>query len=94
MQRGDCLPGGFNAMRPCPYERCRHHVLEVVRSSYARASRPLSEDGATCTLDVADDGVHSLDEVGEVLGLSRQRVNQIVQKGMALFRFAIPPEPR
>jgi len=31
----------------------------------------------TCALDVADDGGHTLDEVAELVGLTRERVRQI-----------------
>ncbi|HEY3494807.1 MAG TPA: sigma factor-like helix-turn-helix DNA-binding protein [Polyangiaceae bacterium] len=50
--------------RPCPFDRCRHH-LGAVRA------------GESCSLDVADRGEHSLREVGEFLGVSHARVEQI-----------------
>ena len=60
--RGDCLPGGVNEARPCPWSRCQWN---------------LDSDGESCVLDVADQGGLALDAVGEILGLSRERVRQI-----------------
>jgi hypothetical protein len=49
--------------RPCPEVRCRHHLG--------------NGDAETCSLDVADRGEHTLDEVGELMGISYERVRQI-----------------
>lgn len=46
----------------------------------------LDEMTDTCALDVADRGEHTLEEVGEVLGVVRERVRQIVEQGAASFR--------
>ncbi len=48
--------------RPCPWRTCRHHF-----------------DGPTesCALDVADRGEHSQVEIAELMGLSRQRIQQL-----------------
>ena len=64
--RKDCLPGGFNAKRPCPWETCRWH-LPMVRE----------EARFTCVLDAADQGGMGLDEVGDLLGLTIERVKII-----------------
>lgn len=78
--RGNCLPGGTNALRPCPWVSCRWHLL--VDGVYGNGDVKLSHPDVeampeTCALDVADrDGV-SLDEIGKVLNLSRERVRQI-----------------
>lgn len=53
--RGDCLPGGHNEARPCPFAACRYHLavhadgpdLIVVRED-------VSELPHTCALDIAD----------------------------------------
>lgn len=79
--RGDCryLP------RPCPWVGCKWHLLFDVLGR--RKSRELAPELAaefmfngmrrTCALDVADDGGGSFEDVGEVLQVSRQRVQQI-----------------
>ena len=40
----------------------------------------------TCALDVADRGDHTLEEIGDILGLTRERVRQIADKGLDSFR--------
>ncbi len=89
--RGECIDG----MRPCPWVGCRHHLyLDVV----VIAGKPKIMTGFptlqpwempyTCSLDVADEGPRSLDEIGCLIGegprinshgaLSRERVRQII----------------
>lgn len=60
--RKECLPGGPNEQRPCRQDSCPYH---------------LSHERESCTLDVADRGGATLDEVSDYLGLSRERVRQI-----------------
>jgi hypothetical protein len=82
--RGDCE----NMPRPCPWLSCRHHlalVVNVTRFSQQAVRSPfagvmegdLSEMKQTCSLDVADDGEHTLEEVADVMGVTRQRVEAI-----------------
>jgi DNA-directed RNA polymerase sigma subunit (sigma70/sigma32) len=37
-------------------------------------------------LDVADEGVHTLEEVGNIFGLTRERVRQILAAAIAKLR--------
>jgi hypothetical protein len=60
--RGDCLVGGENSLRPCRRSECRHHMVHPKHS---------------CVLDLADRGGMTLEEVGEVFGLTRERIRQI-----------------
>jgi len=62
--RGDCLPGGRNAARPCPYARCRHNLLvDIIPNPSGGAPRvyenfpgvPPQDLVATCVLDVVDE---------------------------------------
>lgn len=83
--RGDCLPGGTNAARPCPWVTCRHHLyLDVNPESGAvKLNFPDREPWdlvETCALDVAgniDDGGNTLDVVGRFLNVTRERVRQL-----------------
>lgn len=54
----------------CPMTQCRWHLL---RDSHRTE---LPADGC-CALDVADRGGETLQEVGELLGVSRERVRQL-----------------
>lgn len=67
--RGDCLAGGRNAARPCGWLVCRHNI----------AAEPGWSGGDSCALDVADQhpGGVTLEEIGQTLGLTRERVRQI-----------------
>lgn len=91
MRRADCIDGP----RPCPWLSCRHHLaLDVGSSGSITVYPPADEDGElaleamadTCSLDVADRGEHTLEEVGEVLGVVRERVRQIVDVALERVR--------
>ncbi|MFH0899066.1 MAG: sigma factor-like helix-turn-helix DNA-binding protein [Pseudomonadota bacterium] len=62
--RADCEHGP----RPCPWNTCRYHLA---RDSYAE---PMVE---TCALDVARRGGINLEETGQILGMTRERIRQI-----------------
>lgn len=68
--RGDCLPGGINEARPCPYNLCRWYLY------------PSESTEATCVLDVADQGGATLEQISKFLGVTRERVRQIEEKAL------------
>lgn len=78
--RGDCLPGGSNEERPCRYRGCRWH-LDRERRWMDR----VADFSESCALDVADRGGVTLEELGDLLGLTRERVRQIEEEAMERF---------
>lgn len=88
--RADCERGGFNEARPCPFVSCRYHLFEEFAG--ATSEEDLLIMPYTCVLDVADEGGLTLEAVGDVLGVSRQRIEQI--EGVALRKLSRKPELR
>lgn len=87
-RRGDCLPGGRNAARPCPWVSCRWHLYLNVSFTTGAISCPhhgleLWEISETCALDVAERGGITLEEAGVLLNITRERVRQIEANGLA-----------
>ena len=77
--------------RPCPYVSCSHHLyLDVNPSSGAiKLNFPhleVWEMQETCALDVADRGGITLEEVGEILNLTRERIRQVEVRGLSRMR--------
>ena len=54
--RADCLPGGCNQARPCPWVSCRHHLAIDVTSKgkVKELWEDLEAAPVTCALDVVD----------------------------------------
>lgn len=85
--RAECLQGE-HAARPCPFVSCKHHLyLDVSpRSGAYRLNFPhleVWELPETCALDVADRGGITLEEVGVITNLTRERVRQVETKSLA-----------
>ena len=85
--RGDCLNGGSNAQRPCPFVSCRWHL--AIDISYKGAlkinfpDREVDELAETCALDVADRGGELLEVVATYMNLTRERVRQVKDRAIA-----------
>ena len=81
--REDCL----NGPRPCPFVGCKHHLyLDVSRHGSIKVNFPDLEPwelAESCALDVADRGGLTLDEVGVVMNLTRERIRQVEVKALA-----------
>jgi hypothetical protein len=76
------------APRPCPYVSCQHHLyLDVsARTGAIKLNFPdleVWEMSETCALDVADRGGTTLEEVGAIMNLTRERIRQVEVKGLA-----------
>ncbi len=82
--RAECLDG----QRPCPFVSCAHHLyLDVSpRTGAIKLNFPdleVTEMTETCALDVADRGGTTLEEVGAIMNLTRERIRQVEVKGLA-----------
>ncbi len=87
--RSECRMGE----RPCPYVSCKYHLYLDVnpRTGSIKLNFPgleVWELTETCSLDVADRGGITLEEVGEVLNLTRERIRQVESKGLEKLREA------
>ncbi len=85
--RSDCA----NSERPCPFISCAHHLyLDVNPDSGAiKLNFPhleVWEMAETCSLDVADRGGITLEEVGSILNLTRERIRQVEVRGLYKIR--------
>ncbi len=74
--------------RPCPFVSCKFHLyidVHPVRGSIKLNFPDLEiwEMTETCALDVADRGGITLEEVGEIMNLTRERVRQVETAGLA-----------
>ena len=79
--RGDCIRG----IRPCPYVGCKHHLYLCVNEEtgsikFNHPDKEVWELEDTCALDLADQGGMTLDGVGQVMNLSRERIRQLERK--------------
>jgi hypothetical protein len=82
--RADCAGGA----RPCPFVSCKHHLfLDVsARTGAIKLNFPdleVWEMSETCALDIADRGGTTLEEVGAIMNLTRERIRQVEVKGLA-----------
>lgn len=73
LTRGECP-----TFRPCPHYTCRYNL----QTHMNRYTFRITEQHDSCALDIADKGRHTLEEVGEYMGITRERVRQI--EGIAL----------
>lgn len=81
--RADCIDGP----RPCPWVACRFHLYGDLRrngKSYKPYYPELEpwEIAETCTLDVADRGDHTLEQIGQLLNVVGERVSQVEEQAL------------
>jgi len=85
--------------RPCPFVSCSHHLyLDVNPETGAiKLNFPhleVWEMAETCSLDVADRGGITLEEVGAIMNLTRERIRQVETRGLLKLRAIAEDEPR
>jgi hypothetical protein len=83
MTRSECR----DAPRPCPWVSCKHHLYLDInpRTGSIKLNFPDLEPWElqhTCALDVADNGALTLEEIGLITNLTRERVRQVEVRGL------------
>jgi hypothetical protein len=89
LTRGECVDG----IRPCPFVSCKHHLY--LEAKAATGSIRINSGGVppwrmatTCSLDVADAGGTTVENIGNLLNISRERVRQIELEAVEKMRKA------
>ncbi|HEY6728728.1 MAG TPA: sigma factor-like helix-turn-helix DNA-binding protein [Polyangiaceae bacterium] len=82
--REECVEGP----RPCPFVSCKHHLYIDVspRTGAIKLNFPdleVWDMGESCALDVADRGGTTLEDVGAIMNLTRERIRQVEVKALA-----------
>ena len=81
IERPRCRADCENDERPCPWVSCKHHLyIDVEKPGSLKSNFPrkeLWELEETCALDVAARGGETLEEIGQLLQITRERVRQI-----------------
>ena len=89
--RGECK----DMPRPCPFVSCKHHLYLDVNPETGSIKLNFPdlepwEMKETCALDVADRGGITLEEVGEILNLTRERIRQVEVRGLLKLKMGEP----
>ncbi len=76
-----------DAQRPCPWVACKHHLYLDINPTTGsiKINFPDLEPwelAHTCALDVADGGGLTLEEIGVITNLTRERVRQVEVRGL------------
>ena len=87
--RGDCL----ESARPCPWSGCRWHMHTDVNPEVGSLQLNFPDHSPldlaqTCALDIADLGGVTLEDCGQVMNITRERVRQIEADAMRKLRAA------
>ena len=82
--RADCV----NGPRPCMFVSCKHNLYLDVNPETGSIKlnfpdKEIWELEHTCALDVAEKGGITLEEVGEIMNLTRERIRQLETRGLA-----------
>lgn len=85
--RSECVDGP----RPCLFVSCKHHLYLDVNPQTGSVKlnfpdKEIWELEETCALDVADRGGITLEEVGTIMNLTRERIRQVESRGLYKLR--------
>ena len=93
--RADCI----NSPRPCVFVSCKYNLYLDVNPETGSVKmnfpdKEIWELEYTCALDVAEKGGITLEEVGEIMNLTRERIRQVETRGLEKVRTATEAEPK
>jgi hypothetical protein len=82
-------------LRPCPWVACKHHLYLDINpeTGSIKINFPELEPWElkhTCALDVAERGGITLEEVGEIMNLTRERIRQVEVRGLLKLKMGSP----
>ncbi len=82
-RRADCASGP----RPCPFVSCKHHLYLDVNPNTGSIKINFPDVEVwdmphTCALDVAERGGITLEDVGSIMNLTRERIRQVEVSGL------------
>ena len=92
--RADCESVGLGDWQPCPFVSCKHNLYLDVDAQTGSIKRNFPdlevwELTETCALHVAARGGAILEEVGEIMNLTRERVRQLELQALRAVRAAL-----
>ncbi len=93
--RADCV----NSPRPCVFVSCKYNLYLDVNPETGSIKlnfpdKEIWELEYTCALDVSEKGGITLEEVGEIMNLTRERIRQVETRGLEKVRHATEAEPK
>lgn len=76
----DCLPGGINAQRPCPWVSCRYNLA---LTDGLPTEIPGWDDGRpTCVLDLANSRPRGTDEIAKLLQIPETEIVSTIKRAV------------
>jgi hypothetical protein len=93
--RADCV----NSPRPCMFVSCKYNLYLDVNPETGSIKlnfpdKEIWELPYSCALDVAEKGGITLEEVGDIMNLTRERIRQVETRGLTKIKEATETEPK
>jgi hypothetical protein len=88
----------MNGPRPCLFVSCKHNLYLDVNPETGSIKlnfpdKEIWDLEYTCALDVAEKGGITLEEVGAIMNLTRERIRQVETRGLMKLREATEADP-